>query len=98
MLPEIAALLNERLRTTYKGKFVRVLVATSVCYMLFVVISTSGLNFTPEAVAAMGLPPWTIFLFTLFIVLITTITTSYFLVVGMVLSVWMWSPATPILP
>lgn len=79
------------------GKRLRASAVTIACVVGYVVISTSGINFTPEAVAAMGLPPWSIFLFTLFIVLLTTLSTSYLLLANLVLFIWIMSPKLPFL-
>jgi len=87
---ETSALLNGRFRKPYKAKFLEVLCALIV--LNFVAIRTTEIKFTPEAIAAMGLPPWTILLFTLLMALYTTLAASYIQLVTVVGIVWSQSP------
>ncbi|KAG0606001.1 hypothetical protein M758_9G105100 [Ceratodon purpureus] len=92
-----ALLLRKQLRMMWNSKFLKGFAAIVAFIFLFTAISTSGMNFTPEAIAEMGLSPRTLYMFTILITVITTLSTSYFSFTGILVVVWMVYPRTPIL-
>ncbi|KAG0601699.1 hypothetical protein M758_11G133100 [Ceratodon purpureus] len=83
---------------TFNRRKAKALGVGFLCYMIYVVTVTSPVNFTPENVAEMGLPPWTALVFTLPLTVLLTATTFYvILLVNLVFGLWIHATQTLIL-
>ncbi|KAG0626160.1 hypothetical protein M758_2G107200 [Ceratodon purpureus] len=95
---ETNAWLRKYAHVTYcKRKLLKGFAALAAFVVVFTAISTSGMNFTPEAIAEMGLSPRTLYLFTILITVITTLSTSYILFTTVLVVAWMMYPCVTIL-
>lgn len=79
-------------REMSKGKKLKACAVMVGSLMLSSSVSATGIYFTPENVAEWGLPPATIFKYTAFVTLLSTATTTYLILVNLVLSIWIRSP------
>jgi hypothetical protein len=84
--------LYDQFRETSKGKKLKACAVVVGSAMLYIMVSSAGIHFTPENVAERGLPPATIFLFTALVTLLSTATTAYLILVNFLLFIWIFSP------